>query len=84
MCTCPPCWQKEDGEKESLTDNEEGAGKYQSVDKGGVSNSMQIILKRLSAYLHYMYQWCTNFMKNHIHIYLYHHFQFQFQDPKRP
>ena len=32
---------KEDGEKESLTDNEQGAGKYQSVDKDGVSNGMQ-------------------------------------------
>ena len=42
MCTCPPCWQREDGEKESLTNNEEGAGKYQSVDEGGVSaNGMQ-------------------------------------------
>ena len=32
---------KEDGEKKSLTDNEQGAGKYQSVDKDEVSNGMQ-------------------------------------------
>ena len=32
---------KEDGEKKSLTDNEQGAGKYQSMDKDEVSNGMQ-------------------------------------------
>ena len=41
MCTCPPCMHKEDGEKKSLTDNEQGAGKYQSMDKDEVSNGMQ-------------------------------------------
>ena len=40
MCTCPPCLQKDVGEIELLTDNEEGVGEYQSVDKGGVSNGI--------------------------------------------
>ena len=32
--------RKEDGEKKSLTDNEQGAEKYQSVDKDEVSNGI--------------------------------------------
>ena len=37
------CMRKEDGEKKSLTDNEQGAGKYQSVDKDEISNGILAI-----------------------------------------